>query len=361
MASSFHLENPMNRDKSRNHKPRQKVDIEKLGASPAWLFQSPVGLANWLKKELVYRGVIENKQKLMMLKQRNHDLLFATRIKDGSNVPNMRIAEAAYRCPVFGRFKISKRQIQVLKDELSKLGPRRLVVSATGRHFERHEIARFLTRELAAVGYAFSPGTEDEVWMICIDESWYFGIPEMKSRSAEGRDERVSERRGSLPPPIAAAMVFACGPKGDDIVLDPCCGSGTLLSEFHAFASDAQLTGMDIDPEAIAVAKSNLGQTARLISGDSRKADLGDQKVTAVLANLPFGRQFGDKKTNASLYAAILQRALELRSETGWRAVLLTSDVESLRKALAHTKGIRTEDLFMVHVRGEPAIAIRIQ
>src|SRR5262249_37376322 len=72
------------------------------------------------------------------------------------------------------------------------------------------------------------------------------------------RKHRVTEREGSLPPTIAAAMAFLANPRDTDAALDPVCGSGTLLAELHAYAPGAALTGIDLDRRAIATARRNL-------------------------------------------------------------------------------------------------------
>ncbi len=333
---------------------------EKIGAAKAWLLQSPPGLAQLLKKEMVFAGALERKQDVLIKRQRNHDLLFMNRVKNNAVLNRLRIAEAVYRCPVFGRYKISKRQLDVLTEELAQLGPRRLVVQVAGRVFERHDLARWLHKETAARGYEFAD-VEDEVWVFCIDEAFYFGIPVTKSHHTEGREARVAERAASLPPPIAAAMAFAGAPKNDDIVVDPVCGSGTLLAEAYAYAPSARLIGVDIDKAAIEISRSNLGHVAglKLVCGDSRNENF--ENVTLLLANLPFGLRYGDRKTNARLYEGILKNVLRYAEPGKFRGVLLSSDRESLHQALTRFPDLEKKDIFRVKIRGELATAVLIK
>jgi len=333
----------------------------------AWLLQSPPGLAQALKRELVFVGAIDRKQQLFIKRQRNHDLVFLNRLKNDAGVPLLRIAETVMRCPLFGRFKISKTQLQTMATELQALGPRRLVAQVAGRQFDRRDLTRWLTKEMEARGYRFSADeSAPEVWMICIDESYYFGIPLSKAREAEGRDSRIAERHGSLPPPVAAALAFAGMPSDTDVILDPVCGSGTLLAEAKAYAPQAVRLGRDLDPEAIKTARANLGaENLDLAVGDSRLLDLNRQDITLVLANLPFGVQFGDRGTNPGLYRDIINNCLRFASPEKWRAALLTSDVESLRQALSEVMktqaGLETQDLFRAKIRGELATAVLLK
>lgn len=330
-------------------------------ASQAWLIQSPPGLAQALKREMVYNGLIDRKQDLFVKHQRNHDLVFLNRLKDDSHARDLRIAEAVYRCPIYGRFKVSKRQLQVLKDELTALGPRRLVVSSAGNHFQRQDLGRWLTKELASLGYEFDPDLEEEVWLFCIDESYYFGIPQLKSKQVKYRESRESEREGSLPPPVASAMAFAATPRDQEVVLDPCCGSGTLLAEFHAYSPEAKLIGMDIDPKAVKVAEQNLKQTsAKLETHDSRATGLEAQSITLTLSNLPFGKQFGEKEKNLSLYTDLLKESVRIANPEKWRGVFLTSDIHAFNEAVKAVGGLKTESLFKVKIRGETASAYRV-
>lgn len=350
--------------KERPSQPSSHQTTDEKPQAASWLLQCPPGLANVLKKEMVFAGTIKRDQHLFIKMQRNHDLVFVNHVKSEEGMAKLRIAESVLKCPVYGRYKISKRQLEIMAGELKALGPRRLVVTVAGRVFERHDLSRWVEKEMSARGYDFDPEIEDEVWMFCIDEAWYFGLPVIKSRAAEGRDTRVAERKGSLPPPIAAALAFAGMPKNDDIVLDPVCGSGTLLSECHAYAPQARLMGADKDPEAVAIAKQNLSDIdgVTIMNLDSRKTGLTESNVSLVLANLPFGVQFGEKQSNPQLYKDLIQEMLRLRDPNRpWRAILFTSDIESLQQALSEIKGLKNESMFKVKVRGELAFAYRIQ
>ena len=342
-------------------KPESRGRGEEQDDINGWLLQTPPGLAHWIKKELNFVGATERRPNVFVKHQRNHDLLFLNRVKSPEALAKLRIAEAVFRCPIYGRYKVSKRQIERLAREMKALGPRRLVVSSTGRHFERHDLGRWLARELESQhGYKFSDDVEDEVWMFSVDEEYYFGIPIVKSRSIEGRDERTAERRGALPPPIAAALAFSLSPRADDVVLDPVCGSGTLLAEFGAYAPGARLVGRDIDAEAVAIARQNL---KHLTNVEISEADSAKQaapgSATALLANLPFGLQYGKRSDNPKLYREIILKAAEAAEPTKWRGIVFTSDTESLGKALQGT-GVRSEEVLRVKVRGEAAYAYKL-
>jgi 23S rRNA G2445 N2-methylase RlmL len=99
---------------------------------------------------------------------------------------------------------------------------------------------------------------------------------------------RTSERRGALRPVVAAAMVRLAGP-GPGIVLDPCCGSGTIVREALAAGWDAQ--GSDLDAQAVSAARDNV-PGAVIRQADALRLPHPDGGFDAVVTNLPFGRQF---------------------------------------------------------------------
>jgi tRNA G10 N-methylase Trm11 len=85
-------------------------------------------------------------------------------------------------------------------------------------------------------------------------------------------------------------VLLADGRAAGQILLDPCCGSGTILAE--AATLGWKPVGADIDAEAITVARHNLGKTARLLVADIRHLPVADGSVTAIAGNLPFGKQY---------------------------------------------------------------------
>jgi len=96
------------------------------------------------------------------------------------------------------------------------------------------------------------------------------------------RQQRQNEREGALRPSVAAAMVRLAG--GGGTLLDPCCGSGTILIEGRAAGWRA--FGSDIEPE---IAKQN-GQP--VVTADARRLPFADDSFDAVVSNLPFGQKF---------------------------------------------------------------------
>lgn len=96
------------------------------------------------------------------------------------------------------------------------------------------------------------------------------------------RTDRKVEREGALRPSVAAAMVRLAGTRG--VLLDPCCGSGTILME--AREAGWRAFGTDLDPET---ARRNGQIVAR---ADALQLPFADDAFDVVVSNLPFGAKF---------------------------------------------------------------------
>jgi SAM-dependent methyltransferase len=340
-------------------RPKSKTDKPTSSSAPAWLLRCAPGLAKTLVTELRFNALIDRRTKPTLLWQRNHDLVFLPRLQREPQPGDLRIAEEIHRCPVYGRYKVSHHQLDVMAAALAaQKKPWHLVVSVDGTRFNRHELARWLARELQQRRAPLDEQSSRLASLFCVEDAYYFCLPFRMADDAALRKHRVAEREGSLPPTIAAAMAFLANPRDADAVLDPVCGSGTLLAELHAYAPAAALTGIELDRHAIATARRNLAHLpqAQLSVGDARATGLADGTMTLFLANLPFGKQFGSRSENRQLYPDILRELVRLGRPEGWRAILLTSDFETLQAAVSVTPGAGIVAKSQVKIRGEAAV-----
>jgi hypothetical protein len=266
-----------------------------------------------------------------------------------------RLATNVLVSPVFGRNQIGAGQLDLLTHIFRAERVDGVVTSIAGDTFTRSDFMPWLLRELASRRVRFSESHKRPAWFLAIDEKFYFGFPRFNYHDAPGRS-RVHEREGSLPPVVAAAMVFAARPASNEVILDPVMGTGTILGEAAQMSADARLIGSDLDPSAVAIARRSLAHVrgARILHQDSTRADLGGADITLTHANLPFGTQHKSSYGNVALYEAILRRSLEHAALT-WRAVLLTSDEESLRSAAQIIGGLDLAPIANVRVRGQGA------
>lgn len=168
-------------------------------------------------------------------------------------------------------------------------------------------------------------------------------------RPAMAGDPRFAYRLGdvgaSINPVVAATLArLVPGPAGGTI-LDPTCGSGTLLFERALLAPDAPLLGIDISREANKVAAGNAAAGGFAPRLDLRQADCRDPALWSacgvVLANLPFGIRVGrDDADLDGLYQAVLANASRVLAADG-RVLLATANRGGLERAIAATPTLR--------------------
>lgn len=154
-------------------------------------------------------------------------------------------------------------------------------------------------------------------------------------------DDRFDYRTEALPAsihPATAAAVLRYAMEHMMVnarVLDPCCGSGTLLIEREKLAPAASLTGVDIAHRAIDIARKNAenaGSKAKFICNDMLRFE-AKRPYDEIVANLPFGNRVGTHANNERLYAGLLDRLPQWLNEDGV-AILYTMEFTLLKKLI---------------------------
>jgi SAM-dependent methyltransferase len=165
--------------------------------------------------------------------------------------------------------------------------------------------------------------------------------------SARRPARRPADRPGTLPPAVAALLVGLAGEPGD-VLLDPCCGSGTILGEALAAGWPA-VQGLDIDPEAVAAARRSV-PGAGVLEGDARSIDLPGETVDAVVSNLPFGPEY-ETKGDMRIWLTGALNEMARVTRPGGRVVFLVPsipnnvmprDLELRRKEPLRLPGLKT-------------------
>jgi SAM-dependent methyltransferase len=110
----------------------------------------------------------------------------------------------------------------------------------------------------------------------------------LSDRRMRQRAGREVERPGSLRPVLAAAMLRLASP-ARGAVLDPCCGSGTIVRE--ALDQHRHAIGGDLAADALAAARANLPPGAALVRADAAALPVASDAVGAVVTNPPYGRR----------------------------------------------------------------------
>ncbi|MFC0532488.1 methyltransferase domain-containing protein [Phytohabitans kaempferiae] len=166
------------------------------------------------------------------------------------------------------------------------------------RRFGRYDVEDTVGAHLAAVlgvpyhsrrgGVRPPPGTR--AWRVTIEGKRATVAVRLGDRPAHRRAYKRASVPGTLHPPVAAAMVRLAGIAPGDLVLDPCCGAGTLLIE--GYATGARLLGADRDPAALRAAAANAtGLGVSWIRADAGALPVSSGSVDRVLVNPPWQRQ----------------------------------------------------------------------
>ena len=159
------------------------------------------------------------------------------------------------------------------------------------------------------------------------------------------KDMRFAYRNESIPasidPSVAAAILRLASDylSVNARVIDPCCGSGTLLIERGLLSPCSSLTGVDISHKAVEIARRNT-----VLSGVDAKYTVNDilrfvchRPYDELICNLPFGNRVGSHSTCETLYAGLIARLPELVKKGGI-AILYTMEF-TLLKRLIREKG----------------------
>jgi hypothetical protein len=234
------------------------------------------GTSRSTREGLKYRKIFRYKTRPTKSFLRNYDMLAVPDSQISGNIAASRLALHALTCPVFGRYKISDGQLDALAAAWRQASTDGFVSSVVGNAFRRQDMMRWVTNRLNERGIRMVAGKPKRpMWLIIVDESYYFCFPRHNYHEAAGRD-RHAERLGMLPPVIGAAMVFAAVPKPDEIVWDPVAGSGSLLSEAAEQIPLGTLIATDIDAAAVKLASRTLQRcgNATALRGDATSIEL---------------------------------------------------------------------------------------
>lgn len=213
------------------------------------------------------------------------------------------------------------------------------------RSFKRTDLRRHLTDVIQRdrTRWRVADPAELEVWISEYAAGRFVAGLRLSDVRMRQRGGRTVERHGALRPTVAKAMVDLAG-ESRGTLLDPCCGSGTILQE--ALRAGWKAEGLDIDSEAVQISRKNVPD-AVIHAGDIRKLERPDASVDACVSNLPFGQQYTVQGSmDEWLRSALTEMARVTRS--GGRIVVLTPDVP---RNVAPTT-LRLRDRFPIRLLG---------
>ena len=161
-------------------------------------------------------------------------------------------------------------------------------------------------------------------------EGWQV-LLRLTPRPLATRPWRLCDWPGALNATIAAVMVELSDPRAKDRVLNPMCGSGTLLIERLARRPAALAYGADTDQEALYCAQENIiaagmARMIQLAQMDATALDVPDGSFDVLFADLPWGQLSGSHRENEWLYPAALAEWGRVAAP-GARLVAITHEI----------------------------------
>ncbi len=207
------------------------------------------------------------------------------------------------------------------------------------RDFQRTAFREELTATVAAARprWRVADPAELELWALETRPGGFRLGLRLTTVSHRQRGGRTEERAGALRPAVAAAMVRLVGAPSGLPLLDPCCGSGTLLSE----AADAGWPTIGGDVEQVAIGAAARNTSAPLFFADALRLPTAASGIGAVATNLPFGRRFRLPERPVRWFSALLAE-LERVTPDGAPLVFLVPDASGWRVALErHGRAVR--------------------
>ncbi|MEU6720087.1 RNA methyltransferase [Nonomuraea sp. NPDC046802] len=205
-------------------------------------------------------------------------------------------------------------------------------------------------------------------WRVTIEDDRAVIALRLAERPLHRRAYKSASIRGTLHPPVAAAMAELARLPGAGTVLDPCCGAGTTLIEAAASAPRARLLGFDHDPAAVHAATAN-ARAATMEGGrtgltpcppsagrfgfgvaDGGQIPVAGGSADRVLVNPPWGRQVPPQGLLAGGLGPL------------WREVRRVVAADGLVVALVHDgipRGFAVEEAIRVSLSGQhPVLAV---
>ncbi|MFP4133286.1 MAG: methyltransferase [Halothece sp.] len=165
---------------------------------------------------------------------------------------------------------------------------------------------------------------------------------QLTKESLDRRHHLVWRPRISLKTTMAYAMLQLCELKQNDRLLDPFCGSGTILLEAASVFPDLKLYGSDRREEAITGAQTNiktagLSHRIHLKHLDARDLEIGYPAAyfNAIVANPPYGVHLGSEMNFYRLYLKFLQGAGNILVSGGRLVILVGKGRGAFKKIIA--------------------------
>ena len=169
--------------------------------------------------------------------------------------------------------------------------------------------------------WTFADPAEIEIWVLEYRPGAFVAgvrVSDARMRQHGGRDASGGGRCGRRWP----RRWWGWRARPAASLVDPCCGSGTILDE--ATSAGWRASGSDIDPAAVRATVRNAHVPVAL--ADARRLPVADGAVAACVSNLPFGQQYEVEGDPTVWLARVLAEMTRVTQPLG-RVVVLVPEV----------------------------------
>jgi tRNA (guanine6-N2)-methyltransferase len=173
-----------------------------------------------------------------------------------------------------------------------------------------------------------------EVKVFVTDHEVLMGIA-LTREGLQRRDHQVYGR-ASLKPPVAFALVWLAGLEQGMVLVDPMCGTGTILIEAGREYEGIYCLGGDISSSELRKARLNIESnhlTIPLVQWNAVSLPLKEGSVHRVVTNPPWGRRIGSHQRNRKLYPSLLREVHRILTPAG-RLVFISLESRLIERCL---------------------------
>ena len=184
-----------------------------------------------------------------------------------------------------------------------------------------------------------------EIRVDVFDNHCLVGV-QLTNQSLADRLNRTYIPRVSLKAHIAYTLIHYASLTGrEEAVLDPFCGSGTLLLELNQVFPHLSLYGTDLYETVLAGTQQNIALAQANHQVHLQQADIFNlrkvlpaENFDAIITNPPFGIKLSKQKNFSNFYNYLLQEAFHVLKPQGIM-VLFTMKADLLKKAIGKNGG----------------------
>ena len=189
-----------------------------------------------------------------------------------------------------------------------------------------------------------------------IEKNYYFSIkltmnqPLGLAQVSALREKTPATMRPSIAYNLCRLLKIAEG----DIIIDPMCGSSTIIEiALKEFKNQAYYICADIDELSLQKSQRNLGNLGfvDIILCDSRRSPFRPSVFDKIITDMPFGKRCGSHKENVKIYPFLTQEFKRIMVEGG-KAVVVTTEKSLIFNNFKKKNGWRRDDFFMINKGG---------